>query len=671
MTERPLVTPPPSPDPDPAVAAGSGDDPVAPAAEVAVPASEQTAAAEPTLPAEAGGSAAEAAGTGGSAAGAAGAGGSAAEAAGTAGTAGSAAGAAGAAAAPTKPRRFAGAGRRLTLVTGLIHLPRTRRGLAAMLLIFGGLGAASVFGAASVIGWTETADFCGRCHQMGPELAGYNAGAHREVACAECHVEPGVGGFIKAKINGTRQLIEVITGTFPTPVPPPDHAMLPGYADTCLRCHSIDRLATSGVKTKVQFSEDEANTRQFVGLLIRPGGGDVGNVDRSVHWHVLQKVHYIAATPTAQKIDYVQVDRADGTTDEFIAQDQVHMVDNVAPDLKRISQEGPLRTMDCLDCHNRVGHPIPNPRVGVDNEMAAGTLDPTLPYLKRQAMYLLKGDYPTQAAADSAIASLRDFYKLNYPAVAQAKSAQIDTAVTELQHLYRLTATPEMKVSAKTYPDNLGHMDFVGCFRCHDGGHFQIVNNAVTRKAIPSTCDTCHTFPQIGKATASLPYGAPPATHADSLYVFNHSKVAKGIDPGTQSCGECHARDYCANCHDTGAINVKHDDMLLNHAKVARDDGTTACAYCHQPVYCARCHNEPVLPTGGALVPAPGTPVGASPTPVPAGPGASPALESPSGTPGQAPGSPAPTPDLPYPSPEPPSPSPSEAPTSLRWPLLP
>ncbi len=63
--------------------------------------------------------------------------------------------------------------------------------------------------------WTETADFCGRCHTMAPELAAYEAGPHRDVACAECHVEPGIAGWIKAKLNGTRQLVEVVLGTFP------------------------------------------------------------------------------------------------------------------------------------------------------------------------------------------------------------------------------------------------------------------------------------------------------------------------------------------------------------------------------------------------------------------------------------------------------------------------
>jgi nitrate/TMAO reductase-like tetraheme cytochrome c subunit len=477
--------------------------------------------------------------------------------------------------------------------------PRSRRGIAALILVLAGLGAAFTFGATAAIGWTETADFCGRCHQMGPELAAYEAGPHKEVACAECHVEPGVGGWIKAKLNGTKQLIQVVTGLYPKPVPPPDHSNLPPVSSTCLRCHSTDRLAASAMVTGTAFAEDEANTREFIGLMIRPNGGDAFDMNRSVHWHVLQDVEFVSSDETGQKIDYVRVTRDGGATQEFLAQDQIRNGEDVEPDIKRVQAERQTRRMDCLECHNRVGHAIPNPRKGIDQAMAAGRLDAELPYLKREAMGLLVADYPNEEAADTAIASLRSFYTLRYPDVASSKASEIGAAVTELQSLYRLVATPEMKVTAKTYPDNLGHTDFPGCFRCHDGGHYLIANGAATKEVIPATCDTCHTFPQLGPDVASIPFGNPPPTHEDRIWVFDHRNVAKSVDPGGQTCGQCHAKDYCLNCHQTGAITVKHDEMLLNHAAVIRTSGNAACAYCHQKPYCARCHSEEVLPANG------------------------------------------------------------------------
>ncbi len=477
-----------------------------------------------------------------------------------------------------------------------LRLPSSRRGLLALLLVLGGLGGIAAFTGVSLIQWTETADFCGRCHAMAPELTAYEHGAHRDVACAECHVEPGIMGWIKAKMNGTRQLVDVVLGTFPEPIPPPNHDDLPAASDTCAKCHDVGREALTALKTRTQFSEDEANTRQFVGLLVRPGGGDVFAVDRSVHWHVLRTVDYWSNDPRAAVIDYVEAQAEDGTTRAFISQDKVSDASYVQPDVDAIKATETEKTMTCYDCHNRAGHAILNPRTEIDYRLSVDRLDPKLPYIKREAMRMLWADYPDVAAADAAADNLTNFYETNYPDVAASKAPEIASAVGQLKELYRLTATPEMKVSAKTYPNHLGHSDFPGCFRCHDGGHYLIEDGIVTKKAIPSSCDTCHTFPQIGPAVASLPLGEPPDSHTDSLWVFNHNTVATSVDPGDQSCGECHARDYCVNCHSTGAVTVKHDEMSTNHAQVIRDQGNTACAYCHQPVYCARCHAEPVLP---------------------------------------------------------------------------
>lgn len=503
---------------------------------------------------------------------------------------------------PPPPRRF-------DRIRRWVHLPRTRRGAVALLLVFGMFGLTSVAGAVQLIHWTETADFCGRCHTMGPELTAHANGPHSDVTCGECHVEPGLGGWVKAKINGTRQLIEIVVGSFPRPIPPPDHDQLPTAQDTCQRCHDVEKLATTRLVTRAQFTEDEANTRQFVGLLIRPGGGDFTEADRGVHWHVLRDVEYTTALENRQKIDYVTVKATDGTIREYIAQDQVSVSSAVEPDIARVKAAETAHRMDCLDCHNRIGHPQSNPRRGLDEALTSGSIDPSLPYVKREAMRILWSSYADFSAADTAAEKLRDFYQNRYPLVAKEKAGAINAAIGELKTLYRLVATPEMKVTATTYPDNLGHMDFVGCFRCHDGAHFLVKDGAITNKAIPSSCDTCHTFPQIGGTIANLPLGVPPATHDGRLFVFDHAKVATSKDPGQSTCGECHARDYCENCHKTGAVTVTHDEMLTNHARVTRAQGTEACAYCHQPVYCARCHTEKVLP-GGAPVQS----IGAVPT---------------------------------------------------------
>jgi hypothetical protein len=46
-----------------------------------------------------------------------------------------------------------------------------------------------------------------------------------------------------------------------------------------------------------------------------------------------------------------------------------------------------------------------------------------------------------------------------------------------------------MKVQFGTYPDNVGHVEFPGCFRCHDDSH-----TAEDGRTISQDCETCHTF---------------------------------------------------------------------------------------------------------------------------------------------------------------------------------
>lgn len=282
------------------------------------------------------------------------------------------------------------------------RLPRSRRGLFALLLVLGGLGGVATFSAVSLIQWTETADFCGRCHTMAPELAAYEAGPHRDVACAECHVEPGIMGWVKAKLNGTRQLVEVILGTFPEPIPPPEHSELPAASDTCMRCHDVSQTSVTVLRTTTTYAEDQANTPQFVGLLVRPTGGNPFDVNRSVHWHVLRTVTYASSDPRATTIDYVAATTETGQVDEFIAYNKIRVASNVQPDIDAIKASERMTVMSCYDCHNRAGHAILNPRTELDAALSTKVIDPTLPWIKSKGMEILWATYPDFAAADAA-----------------------------------------------------------------------------------------------------------------------------------------------------------------------------------------------------------------------------------------------------------------------------
>jgi nitrate/TMAO reductase-like tetraheme cytochrome c subunit len=505
---------------------------------------------------------------------------------------------------------------------------RTKRGMFLTFFLVAGFGSVITIVGVMGVGFTETAAFCGLCHTMNPEQKAYKTSSHSELACAECHVEPGMMGWVKAKAAGTKQLVQLVTNTYPKPIPPPDHDDLPSVTETCMRCHSLETITANGGPVKLvlrpTYAQDKANTRALVAVVLRPvglttneDGSPTSNTPdagpRGVHWHVEQKVTFTSSDPRSQTIDSVEFTDSSGKVVDYVAADKIGISTDVAPDIKKLQATDMVRTMDCITCHNRAGHGQPTTSQAMDNALSAGDINPNIPYIKKNGLVLLDADYATLADANQAIDGLTATYETSYPAAATKFATDIDEAIVEIKKIYAELATPEMKVQAATYPDNLGHQAGPGCFRCHDGAHFKVVDGKATNETIPSTCSTCHTFPQVGANITGLLLGGEPTSHKAPLWVFDHKSAAAAVasqrnaqmaklpagsmQPAGTTCGTCHQRSYCEDCHTTGAIKVKHDEMLYNHAASIKVSGGAACAYCHQPVFCARCHADNVLGT--------------------------------------------------------------------------
>jgi hypothetical protein len=145
--------------------------------------------------------------------------------------------------------------------------------------------------------------------------------------------------------------------------------------------------------------------------------------------------------------------------------------------------------MECTDCHNRPGHAIAStPERAVDAGIARGEIAATLPFVRREALKVLKASHASEDAALTAISrSLREFYEGQEDQPAHRQGREIDGAIRALQDIYRRSVFPEMNVTFGTYASNIGHIDAPGCFRCHDGEHVDKGG-----KAIGQDCETCH-----------------------------------------------------------------------------------------------------------------------------------------------------------------------------------
>jgi hypothetical protein len=145
--------------------------------------------------------------------------------------------------------------------------------------------------------------------------------------------------------------------------------------------------------------------------------------------------------------------------------------------------------MDCIDCHNRPAHAFELAENAVDLRIKQGLIAPDLPFVRKKAVELLKVNYADRSTAQVRIREgLADFYRTGYPDIYNAKRAEIDKAADAVANIYLKNIFPEMKVSWGVHPNNLGHTDFPGCFRCHDGSH-----TSAGGDTIPNDCSTCHT----------------------------------------------------------------------------------------------------------------------------------------------------------------------------------
>jgi len=334
---------------------------------------------------------------------------------------------------------------------------------------------ATAFGFSSVEYMDSTA-FCGQtCHTvMQPEYTAYQNSPHSRVECVACHIGPGTSWFVKSKLSGTRQLLAVTFNTFHRPVESPIADLRPAR-DTCEGCHWPQKFGGERLRIIPKFAEDEQNTRTTTVLMMHIGGPMTKGI-HGAHVGKGVQIEYGHTDRQRQKIAWVRSTRPDGSVTEYAGKD----ADSNA--------KATVRTMDCVDCHNRPTHVFELADRGIDRILTAGEAVGDLPFFKKQGLEILKAGYPTRDAALQSIPkTLEKFYEDKYPQVWQARGADIRKSAAALKSVYERNVFPEMKLDWGTYLNNIGHTDSEGCFRCHDDGHKTKAGVAITQD-----CSTCH-----------------------------------------------------------------------------------------------------------------------------------------------------------------------------------
>jgi hypothetical protein len=344
----------------------------------------------------------------------------------------------------------------------------------------------SAFGSFKAYEYTDSDKFCGEiCHSvMDPEYTAYQYSPHARVGCVQCHIGSGADWFVRAKISGSYQVYAVLFNKYPKPIPTPIENLRPAQ-QTCEQCHWPKHFFSEKEHVNTYYISDEHNTKWTLNLLMKIGGGNIeAGPTSGIHWHmnIAHEVTYAPIDSQRQVIPWVRSRTQDGK-ETIYRSTEISLSDD---SLKNIQ----TRRMDCIDCHNRPTHIYHPPARSVNHIMSLGWIDPKLPNIKSIAVQALENPYTTkQSGLDSIKQVITEYYQQNYADISSSQKAKIDSAIAEVQKIYSRNYFPEMKVNWKNFNNNIGHLYYPGCFRCHDGKH--ISNDG---KVLSKDCNVCHTI---------------------------------------------------------------------------------------------------------------------------------------------------------------------------------
>ena len=375
--------------------------------------------------------------------------------------------------------------------------------------------------------YTESVEFCGKlCHSvMMPEYTAYQGSPHARVACVDCHVGSGANWYVRSKLSGLYQVYAVTLGTVPRPIETPITNLRPAR-ETCEQCHWPQKFYARKLRTERHFLPDEKNSEWDITLTMKIGSNlSALGLQEGIHWHINKdvKIEYKSSDKNREKIPWVRY------TNLKTGKVHIYLDENESVNPKDLDTME-TRTVDCMDCHNRPSHNYQPPTFFLNTALTAGTIPRELPYVKSKALEILSKDYRTTDTALTVIKNeLNKYYKENYPLIYSGKKYLVDQAVKGVQEAFAKNIFPEMKVKWNVYPNNIGHMEFLGCFRCHTDTH-----KTNEGRLIKKDCNLCHYINAQGPPNKLMV--APVNTYLE----FKHPDESSGDAWKEMKCVDCH-----------------------------------------------------------------------------------------------------------------------------------
>lgn len=389
----------------------------------------------------------------------------------------------------------------------------------------------SAMGSYEAFHYTESVKFCGTlCHRvMKPEYVAYQNSAHARVACVDCHVGTGANWYVRSKLSGLYQVYATLLNIYPRPIPTPIKNLRPAR-ETCEECHWPEKFYAHQLVKKVHYLADGSNTEWTMNLMLKigPEHSSLGLLE-GIHWHINPEVtiEYVSTSLDREIIPWVRYTNKK-TGKKIIYEDSENPLQPGQLDTLEI------RTMDCIDCHNRPSHHYNTPITFINDALTSGKIPRELPDIKFLAMDLLyHKEYSTEDSALLLLDSeVRAYYEMMYPEITEGKREMVDQAINGIQGEFRKNIFPEMKVTWKAYVNHLSHVESDGCFRCHNNRHTSSDGAVISRD-----CNNCHHI---------LSQGTPDNMQTS---VNGESQEFHHLNDNRQAwkeklCSECHRELY-------------------------------------------------------------------------------------------------------------------------------
>lgn len=233
---------------------------------------------------------------------------------------------------------------------------------------------------------------------MAPQRVTHQISTHAQVQCSACHVGKTPIQYAQAKLYGFKELYLLTTNKYPRPIPTPVDVMQP-LRENCVNCHWERKYWGKVHRDYTHYIAANNNQRWTVKMNVKVGGMyRFGGEGEGIHWHmkISPKVSFIATDHRLQKIPWVKVISENG--EETVYRSTEEKISD--QELARY----PMREMTCVDCHNRPAHQYKAPILAIDDAMARGHIDPSLPDVKTKGVELLAAPgYKTQEEAAKSI----------------------------------------------------------------------------------------------------------------------------------------------------------------------------------------------------------------------------------------------------------------------------